>query len=223
MIFHLNGWNECWALDIEPYDSKRASEALADLLKDALANPNDYSFLANSDEIVNSARKFNIAALENGHLEEGLNGIDFHHVVTDIVEFQNRDEIPKFGTVCSHTVLEHLMDLQRAFESMKNISSDGAIHYHYIDFVDHRAYNSPEKYDWWSFLEVPRTVSDPISNKVRCSDMKLQIADASFEIITWIPELSECPFNIRNRIHESWNTISDEDLQSLRVNVVMKA
>ncbi len=220
-IFYLNGWDECWALDIAPCDEKRAAEALADLLKEAILNPGRFAIVTDEESVSQRARRFNLTALENGDIRAGLGDISIQYVVSDITAFSKKDGGPKFGTVCSHTVVEHFMQLPEVLKALKELSVPECVQYHYIDFVDHRAYTEPDRYDFWSFLEIARSAHDPLCNKVRCSEMLGEIKTAGFNVLAWDPEEVDLPDGFRNRLHKDWIETSDHDLRTIMVSCVM--
>ncbi len=222
-IFYLNGWNECWALDINPCNLKRATEALVDLLKQAILRPEQFAFLVDKETIRQRALGFNLLALEDGDLKNGLEGKHINYVLSDIGSFVEKLDTTRFGTICSNTVLEHFMQASDAFATLNTITANGGIHYHYIDFVDHRAYSNPEKYDWWSFLEQPRSEVDILCNKIRCSEMLGHIKKAGFNVLDWEHEEIDYPANLRRRLHDNWRDLSDKDLRTLRVSCMLSS
>jgi len=223
-VFYLNGQKECWGLDQSGYDQNRAAEAILDLIMHAAIQPQDIQFskIQDSQNIISRVEDFPIEAVRMGRFSKALMKMGLRNDVCDIREFNKKHPDILFGVVCSHTVLEHFLDTQECMRALKNLSAPEAIHYHYIDFVDHRGYTQPNKYDWWSFLEVDRAEQDTLCNKLRCSEFRNCLENAGFEIIKWEPETTELPAGLRRRLHSSWKDTSDEDLKTLRVSCVLR-
>lgn len=222
-LFYLNGWNQCWALDISPCNETRATEALADLIKDALVRPEKFAILVDPETIVSRARQFDLDALEKGDIRTGLGAVSINYLISDIAAFPKLLGGLRFGTICSHTVWEHFLQFDIALSTIKEICAPGGIHYHYIDFVDHKSYTNPERYDFWSFLTAPKNEHDPLCNKIRCSEMRELIENSGFGIAEWQPEEADYPAGLREQLHDDWKHLSDADLRTIRVSCVIKS
>jgi SAM-dependent methyltransferase len=222
-LFYLNGWDQCWALDISPCNTKRATEALADLVKDVLLRPEDFAFVTDANTILERARKFDLRALDRGDIKAGLADVSINYLVSDIAELPKLLGNLRFGTICSHTVWEHFLQFDGALKTIREICAPGGVHYHYIDFVDHRAYTEPEKYDFWSFLTSARAAFDPLCNKIRCSEMLENIKGVGFEVLEWEPEEMDYPRNLREQLHDDWKYLTEDDLKAIRVSCVLRS
>lgn len=222
-IFFLNGWQNCWALDISPCNERRACEAQADLIRDVLVHPERFAFLVNAETVLERVRRFDLDALDRGDLKAGLGSVPINYLVSDIAALPGLLGETRFGTICSHTVWEHFLQFDVALKTIREICAPGGLHYQYIDFVDHRAYTHPEDYDFWSFLTEPRKAPDPLCNKIRCSEMKEYISKGGFEILEWIPEESDYPKDLRGRLHSDWKDSTEDDLRAIRVSCIFQS
>ena len=122
----------------------------------------------------------------------------------------------------SRAVLEHFLDFEMACHKLWALMSPGSVAYHEIDLVDHRAYGSL-KYHWWSFLAEDEQWSDGLCNRLRASEIREYFERTGFEIIAYdARDKVEMPIEFRKQLKGRFASMSDEELNSIRVVFLIK-
>lgn len=224
IYFYVNGVDQCYAIDDDAADPIRAAEAIYDTLCDALARPEVWkrNTHLSYEEYMARIRRFNLPALRQGKLKEGLNGLPFQYDV-GAAEYFEKNAPEAIDLVTSRSVLEHCMDLPAVLEKQYSIMSSGGLAYHRVDLVDHRFYEDRQKYHYWYFL----TDNDPghydgLTNRLRCSEVIDCVRNAGFELDTWIPHKDEVPAAVRAKISPEFRHYSNEDLETTGVELIIR-
>lgn len=197
-IMFLNGAISTLSLDLEHSDHVRAAEALFDLLSDCLVFPEKWNWSNKSnEEFISLIRRFNLTALKEGKLVEGLSHLPMAYVVTDI----HNPQIPagSIDVMTSRAVLEHFLDFGTAVNRLFEIMSPGGIAFHSIDLVDHRAYEN-NNYHYFSFLSENKEWSDGVCNRLRSKEIRPFFENTGFEILMYEERSLEMPIDFENQI-----------------------
>lgn len=220
-VMYINGAASTIATDVEDSDSKRAAEALYELLLDCLVNPDSWhwSSLAR-EEYLTRVQNFDFKALREGDLQVGLASVPLEHIVTSIYE----PTIP-LGTIdimSSRAVLEHFLDFEMACHKLRALMAPAGVAYHLIDLDDHRAYGSTQ-YHRWSFLAEDEQWSDGLCNRLRASEIREYFERADFEIIAYdLIKKAEMPMGFRKQLKGRFASMSDEELNCTQVSCLIK-
>ncbi|MCB0344597.1 MAG: methyltransferase domain-containing protein [Bdellovibrionales bacterium] len=221
--FYLNGINSGYAIDTQAADAQRSAEAIYDLLCDALARPEHWKRDETQyEDYFRRIRSFNLAALRRGDLAGGLNEISLVHKVGDA---GGPGMLPsgEIDLISSRAVLEHCLDFSGVMKMLFDAMAPGAIAYHAIDLVDHRVYDSPQSYNYWSFLcEGQLGGQNSICNLLRSNQITEMVKDVGFTIIQFERTTHEPPAGLRSQLRDEYKTLSDEDLATIGVEVVIQ-
>lgn len=221
-IYTLNGAGHVTCLDIAGYDKQRISEATHDLLIHAKLFPDEVALDASTLNLVASNTKdINYMALRLGDLSV-IDQLGINHIVSDIRHVDTLTKPQLYNVIFSHTVLEHFFHTEECIKSLAHLSAPNAIHYHYIDFCDHRAYTRPDKFHNWSYLMEPKHVLDPLINKLRPSEYRKLLERCGLEILVWDLEFDAMPNHILDNVHADWRSLDSNDIRATRVNCVCK-
>lgn len=221
--FYLNGLEKGYCIDPAEADKPRASEALYDLLCDALARPelwkqNEVSW----EEYFSRIRSFDLYALREGDLDKGLGDAPLEHHVTDAAVPGMLPE-GKIDLVSSRSVLEHCLDLDSVLRQMYSIMSPGGIGFHEIDLVDHRVYSDPERYHYWSFLtEGNLGEEDKLCNLLRSCQILDIVNEIGFEVLEQSPGRVDLPAGLRAQLRPEYQQFSDEELQVIGLKIIVR-
>jgi SAM-dependent methyltransferase len=219
-IFSLNGANSVTCLDIADFDTIRVGEATFDLFSHAKLFPDEIAFeTAKIDGVSSKLHNIDFRQLRAGALD-CLRYLNIDHFVTDIRQAYNVLHKRQYSLIFSHTVLEHFHNTKQCIQSLAALSAPHAIHYHYIDFCDHRAYTRPDKFHYWSYLSESKNVVDPLINKIRPSQYRSLLEQCGFKILRWDLEFDTMPSRIVDHIHPDWQHLSEDDIAATCVNCV---
>ncbi|MFQ5486282.1 MAG: methyltransferase domain-containing protein [Desulfobacterales bacterium] len=189
-VMFLNGAGSTIALDLQDCDKHRAAEALADLLCDCCCT-NRWNWTGvDKLDFLNKVQQFDIDALQEGRLEEGLAGLPLRRILTDIhnpILEENSIDI-----MTSRAVLEHFLNFGVAVERLFALMRKGGVACHHIDLVDHRAYVNPN-YHYWSFLAEDDAWSDGLVNRLRSCEIRPYFERAGFEILHYENRIGKMP------------------------------
>lgn len=219
-VMYLNGAASCLALDLEPTSRMRAAEALGDLVADFRCFPERWNWSGQSEaEFLTLARRFDLAALQAGRLDEGLVGLPLRHVVTDI---HSPDLEPgSLDVMTSRAVLEHFMDFDLAALRLFELMRPGGVACHHIDLVDHRAYFD-KAFHFWSFLAEEEGWSDGLINTLRFSEIRPKLERAGFEILRYEPRRGKMPPGFMPQVKGRFRAMSEEELSVTGVFCVIR-
>ncbi len=220
-VMFLNGARSTISLDLEHSDHVRAAEALYDLLSDCIVFPEKWNWSACSDsEFIGRVRQFNLEALKQGKLIEGISHLPLGYVVTDI--HSPRIELNSIDIMTSRAVLEHFLDFKVAMQRLFSIMAPGGIAFHSIDLVDHRAYESND-YHYWSFLSEGAEWSDGVCNRLRSGEIRFILEQVGFEILSYQQRSSEMPEGFVTQISPHFfEKMTPQELNVIGVECVVK-
>lgn len=217
---YLNGVGSALGLDLNRGDPRRAAEALADLLLDCLAFPDRWHWSGiPRAEFMERIRRFNLAALMDGNLAAGLEGLPLENCITDI----HSPELPEgsIDIMTSRAVLEHFLDFGRAVERFFALLSPGGVAAHVIDLVDHRAYDGPAHH-YWSFLAEDETWSDGLVNRLRSCEIRPHFERVGFEILHYENVHKEMPVGFAAQVKGRFKAMPVEELNITTVRCVLR-
>ena len=219
-VMFLNGSGATLATDLMAADRRRAAEALADLLTEILALPEEWHWSAIArDEFLARARLFNLKALRTGRLEEGLANIPMAYCITDI---HQPDLAPdSIEWMSSRATLEHFLDFPAALRRMRQLMRSGAIAAHHIDLVDHRAYESSQ-FHFWSFLSEAEGWTDGLCNRLRACEIRSAIEKAGFRVLKFDTLRGNPPADLRSRLAPRYRAMPDDEIAITTVNCVLQ-
>ena len=217
-VMYLNGATETLALDITPFKPVRAAQALFDLLADALVAPARWNWAGLPlDEFRNRIFSFDLDALRDGRMDEGLRSLPLRHRLTNVTEPLPQNA--KFDLMSSRAVLEHFPDFPAAARQMFNMLNPGGVATHHIDLVDHRVYtvagttSATSPYHFWSFLAEDETWSDGNTNRLRSAELRAEFEKAGFKIVNWRGDKLPLPDGFRARLKGRFAAMPDGELE----------
>lgn len=115
--------------------------------------------------------------------------------------------------VISHSVLEHVQDVDAALAELARITKPGGFGVHGIDTIDHRWYGEPDLHPL-EFLTVDvreRMVGG--CNRVRLVEFPALFRRHGFEVVDrWSSEPIAIPPEFRARMVEPWRSMPDDQL-----------
>jgi SAM-dependent methyltransferase len=108
------------------------------------------------------------------------------------LEMFEKDATQKFDIVLSNAVFEHLFSPFRAFRGLWNITADGGVGLHQVDFRDHRNFDRPLEYlllDEFTFIEMLQDVHGECGNRLRPHQMQAMFRKVGFSTVRFRPNL----------------------------------
>jgi SAM-dependent methyltransferase len=108
------------------------------------------------------------------------------------LEMFEKDATQKFDIVLSNAVFEHLFSPLRAFRGLWNITADGGVGLHQVDFRDHRNFDRPLEYlllDEFTFVEMLQEVHGECGNRLRPHQMEAMFKKVGFSTVRFRPNL----------------------------------
>ena len=136
-------------------------------------------------------------------------------------------ELPNdsFDIVFSNAVGEHFYDSAAAFVQLHRVTKPGGWGFHWIDFRDHRDFDSPLEYLLMSDAEFAREFGlrrGEIGNRLRADEMATIIEHAGFEIVSRAPTiradesyLDHFVPRLRDSHSSRYRDVSDDKLRML--------
>ena len=219
-IFYLNGAAQTLSTDLFPANERRAAEALADLLWDCFCSMEKWCWSGNIVQFRERLGEFDIPALRSGNLKTGTAKVPMRHVVTDIHSPSLQPN--SIDLMSSRAVLEHFLDFSTAVRRLYDLMRPGGVAAHVIDVIDHRHYNDPEAFHYFSFLAEGDDWSDGLVNRLRSSEIKNHFQQAGFEILKYEEIRSEMPAGFRDKISGRFRTMYIEDLSVTGIKCVLR-
>lgn len=219
-VMYINGAKETISLDLHPANEPRAAEALADLLKEIICFPKKWTWSSVTEaQLLGRARQFDLKALSEGNLLDGIGCLPLKHIVTDI----HNPVIPKnfIDVMTSRAVLEHFLDFETASKRFLDIMKPGGYAYHSIDLVDHRAYEN-NKYHFWSFLTEDQYWSDGVCNRLRPFQIREILEKSGFCILDYDIITAEPPEGFINTISDCYKNMPNSELKATTVQCVIQ-
>jgi len=219
-IFYLNGAAHTLSTDLFPAEERRASEALSDLLWDCFCSMDKWCWSGNLVQFRERLGEFDIPALRSGSLKTGTAKVPMRHVVTDIHSPSLQPN--SIDLMSSRAVLEHFLDFGTAVRRLYDLMRPGGVAAHVIDIIDHRHYNDPEAFHYFSFLAEGDDWSDGLVNRLRSSEIKSHFQQAGFEILKYEEIRSEMPAGFSDKIAGRFRAMSLEELSVTGIKCVLK-
>ena len=219
-IFYLNGAAHTLSTDLFPADERRAAEALADLLWDCFCSMEKWCWSGNTGLFRERLEQFDITALQSGNLKTGTAKVPMRHVVTDIHSPSLQPN--SIDLMSSRAVLEHFLDFGTAVKRLYDLMRPGGVAAHVIDIIDHRHYNDPEAFHYFSFLAEGDDWSDDLVNRLRSSEIKSHYQQAGFEILKYEEIRSEMPVGFKDKVAGRFRAMSLEELSVSGIKCVLK-
>jgi SAM-dependent methyltransferase len=198
-LFLMLGAQRAFAIDIEPIqDLKVAVRAMATaaawMLLDStrILGPPGIA----PEAVLKNLQGFQLPLLATGDAA-GMPASRLQHRVQSIDDLSFVDG--EVDAVFSVSVLEHMVSLDDALESLARITRAGGIGYHVVDFADHRIYSDTSGCkNPFEFLKV-RTFDPPEqmhwSNRIRADQICAMFARHGFAVehvqTPWVEPLSE--------------------------------
>ena len=171
-VMFLNGSSSTISIDLHGSNKQRAAEALADLLCDCCW-PDRWNWSSvDKLDFLSRVQQFDMQALREGRLDDGLAGLPLRHILTDIHNPVLEEE--SIDIMTSRAVLEHFLNFNVAVDRLFALMRKGGVACHVIDLVDHRAYISSD-YHFWSFLAEEEDWSDGLVNRLRSCEVREQV------------------------------------------------
>lgn len=160
---------------------------------------------------------FNLRALAEGDLRAGLPP-EIKHAVGDYRELD--PDLRQFDVCVSFSVFEHIGEIRSIVEHLyANCSNHGFV-FSDIDYRDHRLYSA--KASPWQYLIDDGDYSPGYINKIRNSKMLEILKDSGFEVSVTECVKSPVPPEIRSNILLANRHWSQEDLETVQAQVVLK-
>lgn len=213
MFTHLMaGAQRAWCLDLDPPEDESVMlKNLARIAAETLIDPTrlflDYPI--ERSEIIDHLAGFDLAKLRNGDSA----GIDRQRI--DFLQRSATDTgLPDdcVDVVISHSVLEHLPDVDAVLCELSRITKPGGYALHGIDVIDHRCYADPRIHPL-EFLTIQSDDSIVFDcNRLRLCDFERKFGEHGYRV------LHKWPYNlipvstIRNRLVEPWRSMTDAQL-----------
>lgn len=122
-----------------------------------------------------------------------------------------------FDIVHSNAVIEHVFDLPRACARLYDLTAEGGIHLHKVDFIDHRYYTirDPQAADAFRFLLVGEEGKVPDCNGLRLSEVIETFVHSGFEFVaareSWQLDF---PAQLLPRLQHRYQNLSCTDLRT---------
>lgn len=219
-VMYLNGAASTYSLDLRAGNRQRAAEALADLLCDCCSCPDKWRWSGiDKWEFLGRALRFDIQALREGRLDDGLAELPLQHIVTDIHGPALAED--SIDIMTSRAVLEHFLDFEVAVRRLFALMRKGGIASHHIDLVDHRSYVS-SKYHHWSFLAEGDDWSDGLVNRLRSCEIRPYFERAGFEILRYENRIGKMPEGFMQRVAGRFKEMTEEELSVTGVLCVLR-
>jgi SAM-dependent methyltransferase len=219
-IFYLNGAAQTLSTDLFPADERRAAEALADLLWECFCSMEKWCWSGNIVQFRERLGEFDIPALRSGNLKTGTAKVPMRYVVTDIHSPNLQPN--SIDLMSSRAVLEHFLDFGTAVGRLYDLMRPGGVAAHVIDIIDHRHYNDPEAFHYFSFLAEGDDWSDGLVNRLRSSEIKSHFQQAGFEILKYEEIRSEMPAGFSDKIAGRFRAMSPEELSVTGIKCVLR-
>ncbi len=220
--FYLNGYEPAYCCDLSrPRNEFYSALSMYEIMANIRAFPQRYRFRESKiSDILARWKQFDAAQFEAGRLIEGLQSeqLNLHYHIGDVCDIGFDAE--SLGLVVSFAVLEHVDDLDAVNRFLFSRTTPGGVHYHFIDLADHRSYEAGSKCSPFGFL-TERAAPAGL-NRLRASDHLASFEAAGFEVLKVRRQNHPIPDDIRNRLLEPWSSRPDEDLNTLKLTVVLR-
>jgi SAM-dependent methyltransferase len=224
------GAESALAIDQQPLrDETRSARATADLVAATLIAP--HRSLGEPcppiDAICRRLHEvFDLARLQGGELFGAVRR-DLRYAIGGLEDLDLPDD--HFDLSHSHTVLEHVQDLPRFLDRLRRSTRPGGWSVHYVDLRDHRFYEDPARYPWWSFLrqasfdDRTRPAALRLCNRLRYRDHLRVYAEAGWEVVDVKADPPEpIPREARAQLEPQYQALSDADLETSLFSVLLR-
>lgn len=220
--YYLNGFNRTIACDLqEPRTPVYSAFSMYDIIAQMNLFPKDFclegthalSFEGRLDEL--QAETF-----ADGHWDQALTALEgkIEHKVMNVLDLPVADN--ELGFAVSFAVLEHVENIDAVMEWLYRKSKPGAVQFHFIDMADHRSYTPGTGADAWTFL-TEKTAPQGM-NRLRKSEHIAAIEKAGFQILSANTAKEELPAETATGLIQPWKSMSEDDLETTKLTVVIQ-
>jgi SAM-dependent methyltransferase len=220
--FALNGFEPAYCCDLSgPRNEFYSALSMYEIMANIRAFPARYRFRdARIVDILERWKQFDVEEFERGELMPGLgrmqDRLTYH--VGDILGLAAPAQ--SLSVVVSFAVLEHVQDLEAVNRWLYERTAPGGLHFHFIDMADHRSYEVGSKTDPLAFLteaEAPAGM-----NRVRASEHLAAFERAGFQVLKASRKKAALDDDIAGRLLPPWRDMSEDDLTTLKLTVVLR-
>lgn len=222
-LFWLHGAERCVALDNNSllvsrnadYIAARTAKSLWDILCEVLAEPELYGL--KDGRFVERVFRLNRAALRDGDLDKGLGDAPIRRFCGLIQDLDEGD----FDFTVSQAVLEHVHGFDDAARALFERTAPGGVHFHDVDFRDHRSFNNPAAFSKWDFLFTEEG-DGGACNRLRLSEVVAAFERAGFRVLEARPRRATMPDEMRARIIPRFRGMSEDDLTAISAELFLQ-
>ena len=222
VFFYLNGYDRSYAIDIQPLRQPAYSAiSLYDILANVSMFPERYVYgNTTPEQILERLATIDVELFEKGDFKGGMEALEdkISYQVCDIAESEISQE--SVAVLFSFAVYEHLMDVDGVNKKIFNALLPGGYAYHFIDIADHRSYSRRPEYNPFTFLT--ESVGPKSQNRLRKSEFLEAFSRCGFEIIEVASTQMDVPAETREKILPKWSAMSDEDIETIKLRVLLK-
>jgi SAM-dependent methyltransferase len=125
--------------------------------------------------------------------------------------------------VLSHSVLEHLEDLDSALAELARITRPGGYHIHGIDTIDHRWYGEPHLHplEFLTLETEQRMVFG--CNRIRLVEFPHLFRRHGFELVDhWTQRHARMTPELRARLAAPWRSLRDDELETTWASALLR-
>jgi SAM-dependent methyltransferase len=220
--YYANGFRSAHAYDLlAPRHPMFSALAMYDLLANMRLFPERYCRNGVSPETV-LARigDFDVEAFEAGDLERGLRNMG-GKVTLDARDLVQGDLEPgSVSLLVSFAVLEHVSDLPGVSSYIYRLLKPGGVAFHFVDLADHRSYRADSGIGPLGFL--CEETAPPHMNRIRAPQQLAAQREAGFEILSEARQKVVLPEGIRANLIPRFADLSDDDLATIGLTVVLR-
>ncbi|MFY9260223.1 MAG: class I SAM-dependent methyltransferase [Gallionella sp.] len=211
-IMYLNGLTPSIAFDRSGTNTRRAAEALYDLLAACALEPQRWNMTGQDpQQFLERIYSFNIPALKQGDLHRGVVQTGLEYIIGDLQATPLADESISFAS--SRATLEHIADFRGGMSEMYRILKPGGISVHSIDLADHRVYRDRNGYNMWSFLQEDERWSDGLCNRLRAHEIVDIASSVGFTVEVLEVERGEIPPETFGKLHSKYAAMGRDKVE----------
>ncbi|MGP1281737.1 MAG: methyltransferase domain-containing protein [Parasphingopyxis sp.] len=220
--YYLNGFRRTLACDLQPpRNALFSAYSMYDIVVHMRAFPEKIR-MSGTDERLFRERldDFEIERFAKGDWSGAMAQLSgkIEHYPKNVLELPVDDG--ELGFAVSFAVLEHVDDADAIMKWLYRKATPGGIQFHFIDMADHRSYDADSDADAWTFLTEEE--APPSMNRLRKSEHLAAIEKAGFRIVSMNETKAEMPRKTAARLIEPWKSMSDEDLLTTKLTVVIQ-
>ena len=215
-VFYLNGAATLTALDIDDMAHSRAAVSLYDILAECALFPDDWHYSDISrEEFLERIHHFDLRALNQGRLKDGLRNLPIEHVVGDVALCEGMDS--RFDVASSRVVLEHFMEFDKDNTKIFEMLKPGGIVAHKIDLSDHRKKQGLHAF---SFLAEENWTGH--TNRLRSSEIKATFENIGYELLVYETRSQSMPTGFENQLLKKYREMDRNDLEITEIDCVLR-